>query len=310
MRRSSRRFWKLLKAPRTKAKKPRNAKVLKHAERQHNRAQRFEADMVQHQIDTWMSRGPGSSRTRRLRSSPETAVTVPSPNRAVADGGVVEGEQALVAGRAVYLGQQDPGALPAATNIMMTEREDARAACSLPSLTSTTSRHRTRLLEPAAPSASPDESTEPDDADSDADDPSNSSVEHLTRGPLVLPPELQWLCQRERESRDINRATAVAHLVADPVLLSASSYRPADPLHVQAEHAALVAALCRCLRASVGGVYLTSQGQLGMAWLPDHLFDWDELSFRPDVLGQVSFTHNRLRDQFRNWRAQEGGERI
>ncbi|KAI9829820.1 MAG: hypothetical protein M1826_005397 [Phylliscum demangeonii] len=60
----------------------------------------------------------------------------------------------------------------------------------------------------------------------------------------------------------------------------------------------------------IGLDFRQSLARSGMAWLPDLLFDWDELSFRRDVLDQVSFTHNGLRDKFRNWRAQEGGERM
>ncbi|KAI9832979.1 MAG: hypothetical protein M1826_000758 [Phylliscum demangeonii] len=89
-----------------------------------------------------------------------------------------------------------------------------------------------------------------------------------------------------------------------------------------AEHAALVAALCRCLRASVGGVYLPFSSQLYLEHYRIAHERRAELSFRADVLDTQkalwpSEFSQKLRmegleegKQFRNWRAQEGGERM
>ncbi len=42
----------------------------------------------------------------------------------------------------------------------------------------------------------------------------------------------------------------------------------------------------------------------GFVWLPLDLFDWTELQIRSDLIDKVTFTHNRLRGVFKDWRGQ------
>ncbi|KAI9830571.1 MAG: hypothetical protein M1826_004597 [Phylliscum demangeonii] len=70
--------------------------------------------------------------------------------------------------------------------------------------------------------------------------------------------------------------------------------RSADLLHIQAEHAALVTALCRCLRTSVRLGLEDSLEQFGIGWLPEELCDLSQLGFRADVLDSIAFAQNGL----------------
>jgi len=107
----------------------------------------------------------------------------------------------------------------------------------------------------------------------------------------------------------------------------------ADPLSRQVESSAVVNALLRCLRAAcVRGFlcesralyrrdYHIRRGQsefprrgldfqgslerLGVVWLPADLFDWDMLSFRPEIVPLVEFDDSRLRRVFVDFQSQQ-----
>ena len=41
--------------------------------------------------------------------------------------------------------------------------------------------------------------------------------------------------------------------------------------------------------------------QTGMIWLPDDMFNWDSLRFKPEVLLQTAFVTGHYRTQFRRY---------